>query len=353
MFCELFPAATLFTLVHKKGSVSRIIEDMDIRTSFLNGFPGVDKHYRSFLPFFSAAIESFDLSGYDLVLSSSHCVAKGARAPGGALNICYCYTPVRYAWKFFDEYFSRENPVKRWMISKIISRLKKWDIASNKDIDHFVAISDNVKNRIREFYGRDADVIYPPVDVDRHGEREGDKGFYLVVSALVPYKKVDLAVQAFNGNGKRLVIIGDGGDLRQLKSVSGPNIEYLGWTGDSELAHYYAGCRALIFPGDEDFGIVPVEAQAHGKPVIAYAAGGVLETVVPLQAGLPGEASPTGVFFDEQTPSALNAAIEAFESNMELFDPETIRNNALRFNRSRFKDEIEKYVEEKWTVHST
>ena len=338
VFCELFPEAALFTLLHNKGSVSPMIEGMDIRTSFLQKFPGISEKYRNFLPFFPAAIESFDLSGYDLVLSSSHCAAKGVKSPPEALHICYCYTPMRYAWTFFDEYFSGENVIKKWLISRAINRLKKWDIASNKRIDYFVAISDNVKNRIAEIYDRDADVIYPPAEASPDAGGDNDGGFYLVVSALAPYKRVDLAVRAFNETGRRLVIVGKGPDLERLKKISNGNIEFFGWASDEELQKYYAGCSALVFPGVEDFGIVPVEVQAHGKPVIAYAKGGALETVT----------SSTGVFFDEQTPEALNSAINTFEENKNAFDPEKIKENAQRFNRNRFKREIKEYIETKW-----
>ncbi|MGB2631122.1 MAG: glycosyltransferase [Candidatus Omnitrophota bacterium] len=349
VFCELFSEATVFTLLHDKGTVSPVIENMEIRTSFLQKVPGIAGNYRNFLPLFPSAIESFDLSGYDLVLSSSHCAAKGARKAPGALHISYCYTPMRYAWTFFDEYFSEENSVKRWAISSVISALKKWDLSANKRIDHFIAISDNVKHRIRDIYGREADMIYPPADVDFKAEKQTvDGGFYLVVSALAPYKRVDLAVRAFNETGKRLVIIGKGTEQEKLKRLSGGNISFLGWVSDEELRSYYVRCSALIFPGVEDFGIVPVEAQAHGKPVIAYASGGALETVIPL-----GKENPTGVFFSEQAVPSLNRAIAEFEKSREAFIPEKIKENALRFNRDRFKREIQEYIENKWRDHAS
>jgi len=342
VFCELFPDATLFTLFHKKGSASPVIEAMDIRTSFLDRIPGAIKYYRNFLPLFPRAIESFDLSGYDLVLSSSHCVAKGVRVPEGSLHICFCYTPMRYAWKFFDEYFSGENPLKRKLISLVVERLKRWDINNNKKVDYFIAISDNVRNRIMEYYGREADVIYPPVEVDVPAEKGRDGGYYLVVSALVPYKKIDLAVNAFTKSGKRLIVVGTGPESAALKQAAGENIDFYGWATDDELEGYYASCRALVFPGDEDFGIVPVEAQAYGKPVIAYSRGGVLETVVPL-----GREGATGVFFREQTPEALGEAVLRFEENIDSFDPGAIKENASRFNRDRFKREIREYIDSK------
>ncbi len=351
VFCELFPDATVFTLLHIKGSVSAVIENMDIRTSYIQNLPGSERHYRQFLPFFPSAIQSFDLTGYDLILSSSHCVAKGIRKPEKAVHICYCYTPMRYAWRFFDEYFSDEPPLKRWLISRVIQSLKKWDLKTNKTVDYFIAISDNVKNRILEYYSRESTVIYPPADVDSHTAGNGDESFYLIVSALVPYKRVDIAVRAFNENGKRLVIIGKGPEQEELKKASKSNIEFLGWASEEDLDGYYAGCRALIFPGLEDFGIVPVEAQAYGKPVIAFAAGGVLETVVPFKDEA-GSSSPTGVFFDDQHPDSLNGAIEIFEKEKGRFLPAAIRANAVRFSRDRFKQEIDGYVKEKWHEHA-
>jgi len=353
VFCELFPEATVFTLIHKKGSVSPTIEKMKIQTSFLQNIPGIFKNYRNFLPFYPAAIENFNLGGYDLVLSSSHCVAKGVNAPSNALHICYCYTPMRYAWKFFDEYFAGENKLKRWAISAAVKYLKRWDLRSNKKVDYFIAISDNVKNRIGEFYKREADVIYPPADIDAHAKLGKDEGFYLIVSALVPYKKVDLAVKVFNENGKPLIVIGSGPEFSRLQKESKSNISFRGWASDSELNDYYADCSALIFPGEEDFGIVPVEAQSHGKPVIAYAKGGALETIIPFseELGMASGASATGVFFKEQTAASLKEAIETFEKNRSVFDPDIIRDNALKFNRGRFKREIREYIDSKWEFH--
>ncbi len=349
VFCELFPQSVLYTLIHKKGSLSPVIESMDIRTSFLQKIPGITDQYRNFLPLFPCAIESFDLSGYDLVLSSSHCVAKGAKSPQSALNISYCHTPVRYAWKFFDEYFSDITEPKKWIIRKIMDHLKKWDISSNNRIDYFIATSENVKYLIKEYYKRDADMIYPPVDVDFYSNSVGEgKDFYLVVSALEPYKRIDLAVKAFNSNGRKLVVIGKGTKLNSLKGMAKGNIEFLGWVSNDMLKDYYKSCKALIFPGREDFGIVPVEVQAQGRPVIAYAEGGVLETVIPLNGSEP----PTGIFFSEQTIEALNGAIDKFELNIAVFDPKVLRENAMPFGRERFSREIKAYLENKWNEHA-
>ncbi len=350
VFCELFPDAAIFTLLHNKGTVSKTIEKMPVKTSFIQQLPGADKKYRSYLPLFPAAVKGFDLSGYDLILSSSHCVAKGVNVPKEALHICYCYTPMRYAWLFFDEYFGNMPLVCKEPLKWLLNRLRRWDLKVNENVDFFIAISDNIKKRISDCYKRDSDVIYPPVSTDRFELSNKDEGFYLVVSALVPYKRVDIAVEAFNSNGKRLIIIGSGNSEKVLRGAARPNIEFLGWLDNNRIEDYYSRCKALIFPGEEDFGIVPVEAQCCGKPVIAYAKGGALETVVPLEPG--SLKKPTGVFFHEQSPKALAEAIEALEKNISGFEAEEIRKNALRFDRKVFKNKIRDYIEAKVEARS-
>lgn len=336
VFCELFPDATIFTLIHKKGSVSEKIEKMDIRTSYLQRIPGIFSSYRNFLPLFPSAIESFDLKGYDLILSSSHCVAKGVRKARGALHICYCYTPMRYAWLFFDDYFGKNSGLKRLFISFIIKKLRKWDLRTNENVDFFIAISDNVKDRIRKYYGRESEVIFCPVEGERLSISRKKGDFYLVVSAFVPYKRIDLAIKAFNRLGKRLLIIGSGSEEKSLRKIAGKSIEFLGWMGREKLK-FYQECRALIFPGEEDFGIVPLEAQACGRPVIAYGKGGALETIT----------GDTGVFFFEQTEEALARAVVEFESRENTFEADKIRKHALRFDRSLFKEKIRDFIDSK------
>lgn len=340
VFCELFPQATLFTLLHKKGSVSKTIEEMEIKTSFLQHIPFALQHYRQYLPLFPAAIESFDLKGYDLVFSSSHCVAKGVKPDKDALHISYCYTPMRYAWLFFEDYFGKENFIKRRLISMVINSLKAWDLKSNQNVDFFIAISDNVKDRIQRFYHRDSTVICPPVETKRFSLAEGPGSYYLMASALVPYKRVDLAVEAFNQLGKKLVVVGSGDCHKSLKAIAKDNIEFVGWKSGQELVDYYRGCRALIFPGDEDFGIVPLEAHACGRPVIAFGKGGALETVN----------AQTGVFFYKQTPQALADAVVEFEKREATFDRAVIRNNSLKFDRDLFKQKIISFIESKLNV---
>ena len=341
VLCELYPQATLFTLLHNKGSVSRVIEEMEIHTSFIDRLPYKSGRYRNYLPLFPRAIESFDFSGYDLILSTSHAVAKGARPAPGALHICYCHTPMRYVWEQYDQYFGpgRAGLLTRAAMSFFAPRLRKWDAGSSNRVHSFVANSQNVAERIRQYYQRTADVIYPPVSVDQFTVSEGDDGYYLIVSALVPYKRVDLAVEAFKRSGERLLIVGTGPESSRLQSLASRNIEFLGWQPDTELARLYARCRALIFPGIEDFGIVPLEAMASGKPVVAFGQGGALETVVedPQRA--------TGVFFREQTPEALREALVKLRG-LKL-NPRTIRAHAEQFDRKIFKENYSRYVERK------
>lgn len=344
VFCEIFPDADLYTLLHVKGSVSKTIEDRRIKTSFIQNLPMAAKSYRNYLPLFPKAVEGFDLSGYDLILSSSHCVAKGVRRPAGSFHISYVFTPMRYVWDLYSDYFGsgRASLIKRAAMGAFLGYLRRWDVRSSERVDHFVTLSNHVAERIRRHYKRDAEVIYPPVDCSRFPlSREKHEDFYLVVSAFAPYKRIDIAIEAFKRLGKRLVVIGTGQDESRLKAAAGKNIEFLGWRNDSEIADYYRRCAALVFPGEEDFGIVPLEAMASGRPVIAYAKGGALETVVPLKDKGQGRGErPTGVFFHEQTPQALMEAVGRLEANMDEFIPPDIRRHALAFDRPAFKENM-------------
>ena len=342
VLCELFPDAPIYTLLHVKGAMSPLIESKTIHTSFLQRFPFVEEKYRMYLPLFPIAINSFDFSGFDLLISTSHCVAKGARPHGNALHLCYCFTPMRYVYEMYDEYFGKGQAgfAVRLAMSTAAPLLRAWDRRTAGRVHHFVAISDHVRQRIRRHYGRDAQIIFPPVDTGQFQPSGKNEGYYLIVSALVPYKKVDLAVKAFNNTGKRLVIVGKGPDEEKLRRLAGPTVEFAGWKSDDELVSLYAGCTALVFPGEEDFGIVPLEAMASGKPVIAYGKGGTLETV---QDGI------SGVFFYEQTADALEQAVSKTE--LMRFDPEKIRNRALQFSRDIYKNAMKKFIEEKIEEH--
>jgi glycosyltransferase involved in cell wall biosynthesis len=342
VLCELFPDAPLYTLLHIKNSVSEVIESHEIRTSFVQKLPSVKSKYRSYLPLFPRAIESFDFSKFDLLLSSSHCVAKGVRVNKTGLHICYCHTPMRYVWDQYDEYFGkgRAGGAVRGLMATVAPYLRRWDTRTADRVSFFIANSENVKERIGRLYHRAADIIYPPVDTERFQLSLTNEGYYLIVSALVPYKRIDIAIEAFNTNRKRLIVVGKGPEEETLRRLAKPNIQFTGWVDDAELSKMYSGCTALVFPGVEDFGIVPLEAMACGKPVIAYKAGGALETVID---GI------TGIFFEEQTLQAILSAIESLQT--VRFNPRSIREHALKFRRAVFKEKISEFISTKISGH--
>jgi glycosyltransferase involved in cell wall biosynthesis len=342
IFCELFPDADLYTLVCDPGSVSPTIRLMEVKASWIDHYPGGKRYFRYLLPLFPSAIESFELGNYDLILSSSHCVAKGI-FPHRALHIAYIHAPMRYIWDLRDAYVSGGTSlIARAGLSLSRLYLQRWDLNSANRVDQFIANSNNVAAKIERLYGRSAEVIYPPVDVGRFNVTERQESYYLIVSALVPYKRIDIAVDAFGAIQKPLKIVGDGPLLRDLQRRARSNIEFLGYVNDASLPELYSGCQALIFPGEEDFGLVPLEAQASGRPVIAYGKGGALETVLPLGSEL---GQPTGIFFQEQTVDGLIAAVRIFERNRRTFVPTAIRQHACRFSRDRFKAQISDYIE--------
>ena len=311
-FCELFPRAHIYTLIYLPSRVSDLIKSMKICASRLNDIPGIERVYRYWLPLFPRIIESFDLRNYDLIVSSSHCVAKGV-FPHRALHIAYVHAPMRYVWDMHDAYFSHTaSLLARLGMSVWRRRLQRWDVAASERVDHFLANSRNVAAKIQRLYGRQATVIHPPVDLKKFSLGGGQEPYYLIVSALVPYKRIDIAIRAFNQMRLPLKVVGEGLMRGRLERSAGSTVEFLGWVDDSALAALYGSCQALIFPGEEDFGIVPLEAQACGRPIIAYEKGGVLETVIPATANAEDGESPTGIFFSHQTPEALTGAVELF-----------------------------------------
>lgn len=345
VLCELYPDAEIFTLLHNHGSVSDTIERHHIHTSILQHLPLASTKYRSYLPLFPFAISGLNLEGFDLIISSSHCVAKGVNVPEGVLHICYCHTPMRYIWHLYDDYFGpgKTGLATRLAMRAVVDGLRKWDVRTASSPHYFIANSHNVRMRIRELYKREADVIYPPVQAADVVPSFQDRGYFLMVTAMVPYKRVDIAIQAFNRMQKHLVVVGTGPELNRLKAVAGPAIEFRGWATDAEIDSLYDGCTALVFPGEEDFGIVPVEAMAHGKPVIAFAKGGALETVREEPEGR------TGVLFEEQTAEALLAAVQRCAALQ--FNPTAIRDFSLQFDRQKYRAAMRGYIDEKWKLH--
>ncbi|MDP8225427.1 MAG: glycosyltransferase [Candidatus Lernaella stagnicola] len=340
VMCEIWPDADLFTLLHVPGSTSPTIENRRIFSSFIQKLPRAAKWYRNYLPLMPTAIEQFDLRGYDLVVSTSHCVAKGVITAPGTCHVSYLHTPMRYVWDLFEDYFgaARVGRFKRLLISFFANYLRMWDVTSSCRVDDYLCNSRHVAKRIAKYYRRDATVIHPPVDTARFSIGRPEE-FYLCVSALAPYKRIDLAVKACAKLGRKLKVVGTGQDVDRLRPLAGPGVEFLGWQEDETIDELYRTCRAFIFPGEEDFGITPVEAQASGRPVIALGRGGALETVRGLD-----EETPTGVFFARQTVDDLAAAIVSLESNLDRFDSEAIRAHALSFDREVFRRKIETHV---------
>jgi rhamnosyltransferase len=343
--CDIYPDADIFTLVHFPGSVSEAIESHIIHTSYIQRLPGNVENFRRYLPLFPHAIKKFDLSGYDFILSFSHCVAKGVKVPQGVLHICYCHTPMRYAWHMRDSYLNTLSNPQRMLAECVLNQLKNWDAKASSRVTHFIANSKNTQNRIREAYNKNSIVIYPPVECDRFAISDSDDGYYLVLSALVPYKRIDIAVKAFTATGQKLVIVGNGPELPRLKSMASANIFFVDNADDNEVVEYLKKCRAVIFPGEEDFGIVPLEAQACGKQVIAFGKGGALETIIGLDHAQATKANATGIFFYEQTPEALRKSILLFEEIRDQFDPRKCRDNVLRFDRPIYQQSMQNYIQ--------
>jgi glycosyltransferase involved in cell wall biosynthesis len=328
----MYPEAPIYTAVYAPELLPEEMRGWDVRPSFLQRIPLARYRHQPFFPLMPMAFEQFDLREYDLVLTTSSACAKGVITAPETLNICYCYTPCRYLWDLYHDY-TRGSKAKL-LFAPIAHWMRMWDQLSSQRVDHFIAISHEVARRIRRHYRREAEVIHPPVDVDRfrpNGEPPED--YYLVVSRLVSYKRIDLAIEAVNMLKRRLVIVGDGPERKRLESIAGPTVEFRGSLSDAEIADLYAGCRAFLFPSFEDFGIAPVEAQAAGRPVIALRRGGALDTVI---------SGVTGLFFEEQCAISLAHAITEFEQLR--FDPLRCRRNAERFDRTLFAHRLSEAV---------
>ncbi len=343
--CELYPDANIFTLVHFPGAVSQAIESHKIYTSYIKHLPGDLKHFRRYLPLFGHAIQRFDLSSYDCVVSFSHCVAKSVKVPNGIPHICYCHTPMRYAWYMRNEYLNSFGFPKRKALSLMLDYLKKWDKRNSSGVTHFIANSKNVQRRIKDAYNTNSIVIYPPVDCNRFKFSHQNDGYYLIVSALVSYKRIELAVKTLRDTELKLLIVGNGPEMKNLKNKATNNITFVENADDRQVVEYMRACTALIFPGEEDFGIVPLEAQACGKPVIAFGKGGALETVIGLNHSRSAQADPTGIFFYEQCPKALLEAVQLFEKKRDKFNANNCRDNAIKFDRPVYQLSMQKYIE--------
>jgi glycosyltransferase involved in cell wall biosynthesis len=340
--CELFPQADIHTLVHRPGTVHPRIEARPIHTSVLQRVPRIHKLYRHFLPVLPQVIESMRLEGYDLVISSSHCVAKGIRKPAGAKHLAYVHAPMRYMWDLFDDYFGpgRASLPVRAAAHAVRPYLQKWDRESTAGVDRILVNSQHIAGKVKRFWGRDASVVYPPIALDRFCQHPleglGQGGYYLWLGAFAPYKRLDIALEAFRQLDAPLWVVGTGQEAARLTSGALPShIRFLGPVPNEALAGLYRDARALIFTPEEDFGIVPLEAQASGRPVIAYGRGGALETVSPL----------TGLFFDEQTPAALVEAVRRFEAWEPHFRPADARAQAERFSRATFLRSVKAEVD--------
>jgi glycosyltransferase involved in cell wall biosynthesis len=339
----MYPAAPIYTSMYAPQLMPEDYRQWDIRTSFMQRLPSVHYHHQKYLLAYPLAFESFQLGYYDVVLSNCSAWAKGVLTPPETLHVCYCLTPMRWAWSF-REYVERERigATLRRVLLFAMHYLRLWDVTASQRVDRFLAISRAVAARIRKYYGREARVIYPPVAVERFHPGGPPDDYFLIVSRLIPYKRVDLAIETFNrlGPGWRLKIVGDGRNRAALQARAGPNVEFLGRLRDDEVDTLMTRCRAFLFPGLEDFGIAPVEAQAAGRPVVAYAGGGALDTV------LDGE---TGVLFAEQSVEALTDAVQRCADL--AWDPLAARANAERFSAARFRHELSDYVEQAWEEH--
>jgi glycosyltransferase involved in cell wall biosynthesis len=331
---RMFPESSLFATVALPDCLPPRLADVPIRTSWMQKLPRMKERFRFYFPLYPLGVSALDLSDYDLVISSSSAYAKGVRTRHDAIHVCYCHTPTRWIWNYQD-YSRRESfgRVKHAVLPVLIECLKHWDRGASRQPDHFVANSQTVAERIQKTYQRSAQVIHPPIDIDRFRASSEREDYYVVLSRLVGYKRIDLAVRACTELGRNLLVLGDGPDRKVLEEMAGPTVKFFGRVSDADVEHYVSRCRALLFPGEEDFGMAPLEVAAAGRPTIAYRAGGAVETIV---EGI------TGAFFDEQTPESLADVIERFEK-ME-WSPETLRLHAERFSTPVFQERLLEFL---------
>jgi glycosyltransferase involved in cell wall biosynthesis len=334
--CKLYPQADIYTHVYDPENISEAIKKHQIKTTFIQRLPRAIKWYQNYLPLMPLALWFLNLKKYDLVISSESGPAKGVQLNKEAMYICYCHSPMRYVWDLFDEYFRSVGLFKRMMMLICTKPLRIWDRWTSRRVNQFIANSTTVQKRILECYQRDSVVIHPPVDIDSFGIQGAIGDYYLLFGQLIQYKRPDLAVEAFNHSGRKLIVIGQGGMLDSLRKLAKPNVQFLGRLDDVAIKGYLAHCRALIFPGLEDFGIVPVEVMACGRPVIAFGQGGVLDTVIN---------EKTGVYFKKQTVQSLNEAIDQYEKVSNQFNPEAIREWAHNFSKEKFQSQFKELTD--------
>ncbi len=349
-FIDLYPGSELYSVVDFLSDTSREqLHNKKAKTTFIQKLPFSKTKYQKYLPFMPLAIEQLDLSSHEVILSSSHAVAKGVLTGPDQLHISYVHSPIRYAWDLQHQYLQEaklNNGVKGLLAKLILHKIRVWDYRTANGVDHFVANSKFISRRIKKVYGRHSDVIYPPVDVERFLLNENKDDYYFTASRLVPYKRIDLIVEAFSHMpDKKLVVIGDGSEMTKIKSKATKNIEILGYQENSVMQNYMCNAKAFVFAAEEDFGITPVEAQACGTPVIAYGKGGALETIRPI-----GVDMATGIFFHKQDVASIIEAVSSFNSVSEKLEPNNCRKNAVKFSRERFQNEMKIYVEKKWEV---
>ncbi len=345
---EVFPAADVFAVVDFVGKDERqFLRNKSVTTTFIQRLPFAKSKYRSYLPLMPLAIEQLDLSAYDIVISSSHCVAKGVLTGPNQLHISYVHSPIRYAWDMQHQYLHEtglDKGLKGWLARLVMHYMRLWDVRTANGVDYFIANSRFIAKRIYKCYHRRASVIYPPVDVSAFACCEAKEDFYLTVSRMVPYKRMDILVEAFSKMpDKRLVVIGSGSEFAKCKALAGANVQLLGFQPTDVVRDYMQRAKAFLFAAEEDFGIAPLEAQACGTPVIAYGRGGALETVRGID-----KSAPTGVFFAQQTAEAVCEAVRQFEARQELFSPQSCRHNAEQFTTERFCNEIKAFVEKRY-----
>jgi glycosyltransferase involved in cell wall biosynthesis len=336
VFHHMYPQAPIYTTVFNGSRLTENLKDADIRASWLQKIPGVKSNFKNVLPLYPMAVRDLDFSGFDIVVSSSSAFMKSIEVPKATFHLCYCHTPMRFAWDY-DTYMEREknSSLFKRLLKVYMEQLKSWDQRTSKNVNQFVANSSVVKTRIQNYYQRDADVIFPPINTSRFSSSSTIGDYYLIVSRLVSYKRIDLAVEAFNRNGLKLYIVGDGPDRKRLEGMAKDNVSFLGRLEDSEVTGLMAKCRAFVFPGEEDFGITPLEANAAGRPVIAYQAGGALDTIVPYV---------NGVFFRNQEVDDLLKAI--YEVEAHAWDIGGIIGHAQKFDEQAFMTRFKQYVEQ-------